>query len=909
MKIRIIALALLLATLLGVFGCAPRIDVSEEDAHQDVPNFIGGKVESLNGTGSTRPAELLNLAATNADGNAKYKIVYPANTSAIMIEEYKQIADAIYETTGVNLAIGHELEKTEEFEILIGDVKRIELVNVTDEIDVDKESFLIKTAGTRLILFAHSDKHLIAAIQYLLENLIYSNADTLEFGVSADTEVLQSLDSDNIPDATVLSSDEHYLELHIPNDVVFSTYLRLSFTGNNGWRIQTKFKKDDAYKDEGASQLLARSLGEADPSVLEEITVSQAEGFVYAEASNGSCVAIRLKDFEMNFYTAAGDVAATITDVVTNTGETSITGTLLEGEGLFGTGERFNAANQRGKIIDMFSTDRWCNINACYMVIPLLSFSRGSGIFANIYEQMTWDLGATDENAWKMTVVSAPLDMYVFTTEQIADVIMGYSALSGYAEVPEEWTYGMLVCAYSPDFSQKWTADIVPSTSGKGQVGEGVYELIANMEKYDLPWTGVLAEGWGPYSWAKHEDLKELCDYVHSLGKKFMVYMSVGNASGGLVPDKNLLSGEISTYTEDYMLYQLLADGKKTFRIPETSSNVINPDNNGDTRRYLDITNPKAVKWFFEEYWNYLANDIGVDGCKIDFCEQMPENQPLLYYDESYPTSGSHHWYPTAFCAMFWDMISSKPDSGMCYTRGGGIGSQRAPYMWAGDQARGYHSLAWQLTAVLSSGLSGVPYMSYDMSGYQYNGVSKKIEDEAPVFLRGTQYTAFTLCMQTHGHVRRSYQFAEEDPNYLYVTEIYRAYVKLHEHLTPYITELSEQACATGMPVMRHLILGWQDDKNVYNIEDEYTFGDAFLIAPILDETNVRDIYLPAGEWIDLNTGEEYSVGAQGKWLKDYSATIAELPTFYNKNTESEIAPTLVDGIMELYDYARSVAP
>ena len=68
-------------------------------------------------------------------------------------------------------------------------------------------------------------------------------------------------------------------------------------------------------------------------------------------------------------------------------------------------------------------------------------------------------------------------------------------------------------------------------------------------------------------------------------------------------------------------------------------------------------------------------------------------------------------------------------------------------------------------------------------------------------------------------------------------------------------------------------------------------------------------IYLPEGEWLDLNTGEEYTVGKSGQWLRSYRAELEELPTFYNKNTESEIAPTLVDGVMELYDYARSVAP
>jgi alpha-glucosidase (family GH31 glycosyl hydrolase) len=163
--------------------------------------------------------------------------------------------------------------------------------------------------------------------------------------------------------------------------------------------------------------------------------------------------------------------------------------------------------------------------------------------------------------------------------------------------------------------------------------------------------------------------------------------------------------------------------------------------------------------------------------------------------------------------------------------------------------------------------------------------------------------------MQTHGNVREAYRFAEQDEGYTYVTEIYRAYTKLHEHLTPYITELSEEACNTGMPVMRHLILGWQDDQNVYDIEDEYTFGDAFLLAPILTENDTRRIYLPEGAWIDLNTGEEYTVGKDGLWLENYEVDLAELPTFYNKNTVSKIAPTLVSGIMELYDYARGVAP
>jgi alpha-D-xyloside xylohydrolase len=299
-----------------------------------------------------------------------------------------------------------------------------------------------------------------------------------------------------------------------------------------------------------------------------------------------------------------------------------------------------------------------------------------------------------------------------------------------------------------------------------------------------------------------------------------------------------------------------------------------------------------------------------------------------MYYDKSMPTNGTHHWLPSAFCAMFWDMIDSKPDSGMCYTRGGGIGAQRAPYMWAGDQARGYKSLEYQLTSVLSSGISGVPFMSYDMSGYQYGNESRDIAHESQVFIRGTQFSAFTICLQTHGKVKRSYQFAKEYPvldaagiekkdangnvimkDYSYVTDIYRAYVKLHELLTPYITEHAAIASSTGMPLMRHMVLHWQDDSNVYTIDDQYMFGDAFLVAPVLNDMTSRDVYLPEGKWQDMNTGEIITVGKDGQWLKGYAASVGTLPLFYNMDTTSQTAEGLLDGIREIFDYVKTIEP
>ena len=61
----------------------------------------------------------------------------------------------------------------------------------------------------------------------------------------------------------------------------------------------------------------------------------------------------------------------------------------------------------------------------------------------------------------------------------------------------------------------------------------------------------------------------------------------------------------------------------------------------------------------------------------------------------------------------------------MVLTRGGGIGSGRNPYMWAGDQTRSWEKLDDQVLAVLNSGMSGIPFMSYDYGGYQYDGGSR----------------------------------------------------------------------------------------------------------------------------------------------------------------------------------------
>ncbi|MBQ9785132.1 MAG: glycoside hydrolase family 31 protein [Clostridia bacterium] len=936
MKKRLIAAVLLLATLATVLvGC--KGSEGETTATTKKPDET-----------TPIPSDLLTFVK---DGKTDYQIVYAMSAEESVKAAAEELSAAIEAATGVPIPVVHDMAKETAYEIRVGKVSRMSAINVWSEYnDFGERDYAVEVKENHLYLYGKTSQAVIAAVGYFREKALYTAPNVA--GVKK-TVAHEWRASDAVERVTYTGTDAdgYYAYFTLGNGSA-ETYLRLSFTDNNGWRVQTKRNLSADFDDIGAAQQLALSLGEIPFGSVYPITVSEGEGTVTVRAANNCHVIVNMADFCMNFYNANGACSATIGEIDSNAGGSYLSGGINPDEAIFGTGERFNAVNQRGKKPVMFSKDEWSSPTACYMVIPLLCFSRGSGIFLNHYEYMSVSLGdpakKAEADTWTAQISCDSLDFYVYTTEEMSEAIRGYTDLSGHAEQPEEWTYGMILCRYSPDLSQKWSTDITPGEVHGGR-GMGVYDTIAYMEAYDLPWTTVSAEAWGPYrgSAQKRKDLKELCDYVHALGKKFIVYMRVGWAGSSM-----------TGFMDDYLLEMVMPNGNTTTSLPVSETN--NPDVVGgsDGYPYLDITNPVACEWFFDEYWDWLSKEIGVDGCKIDFCETLPEYYELNYYDETIPTAGSHHWYPSAFCAKFFEMISKKSDGGMCYTRGGGIGAQRAPYMWAGDQTRTFSSLRMQLISVLTSGMSGVPFMSYDMSGYKYAGGTDP-ETEAHVFIRGAQYTAFTICMQQHGTVLQAFQFAEgvvkrvavyktPDGTYTttagsntfvrwvdattggldpatgkmregdliykvkpgelaYATDIYRAYVKLHELLTPYITEYSEIACETGMPVMRPLALMWQDDVNVYDFTDEYMFGDAFLVAPVLTESFTRDIYLPEGEWLDLNTGETHTVGADGLWLYGYDAPMTVLPVFYNLSTTSNTAEDLLPGITEIFEHLDEI--
>jgi len=80
-------------------------------------------------------------------------------------------------------------------------------------------------------------------------------------------------------------------------------------------------------------------------------------------------------------------------------------------------------------------------------------------------------------------------------------------------------------------------------------------------------------------------------------------------------------------------------------------------------------------------------------------------------------------------------------------------------------------------------------------------------------------------------------------------------------------------------------------DPMAWAVGDEFYCGSAFLVAPVLDPSGVRDVYLPSGEWIDFWTGE-LVVGPV--MLTRVTQPLARLPLYVRRGSRIPFYPDTV---------------
>jgi alpha-D-xyloside xylohydrolase len=244
------------------------------------------------------------------------------------------------------------------------------------------------------------------------------------------------------------------------------------------------------------------------------------------------------------------------------------------------------------------------------------------------------------------------------------------------------------------------------------------------------------------------------------------------------------------------------------------------------------------------------------------------------------------------YCIEYHKAVSSVlgPD-GLLFARSGFTGTQQYPAGWSGDNEANFDKNANGLNTVMVAGqsaaMSGYSMWGHDIGGYQNANFEN---DRADLFMRWTQFGAFSPLMQMHRNV---------DPNNLqqypwgYGTAAlanYVAFAKLHTRLFPYIYTYAQLAVESGLPIIRPLVLTNQTDANTYALRHTYNFGNELLVAPMNAASSTsRNVYLPSGAWYDYWTNVRYIGGQNISWFNSDSTA---MPLFVR---EGAIVPMLAN--------------
>jgi alpha-D-xyloside xylohydrolase len=319
----------------------------------------------------------------------------------------------------------------------------------------------------------------------------------------------------------------------------------------------------------------------------------------------------------------------------------------------------------------------------------------------------------------------------------------------------------------------------------------------------------------------------------------------------------------------------------------------------------VDFTNEGARNWLTDQLRSLIVEtsvptlsggtESAVGGFKTDDGESG--NGPNTYIPTSahYSDGRTGIEMRNGYCLEYHKTVSGVLGTdGVLFARSGFAGSQSFPGCWAGDNEPNFgdNGLPGVIVAGQSAAMSGFSIWGHDTGGYQDTNFSVSPPN---LFMRWAQFACFSPIMQMHRQVTKELQYPwrygdEALKNYLFFTT-------LHIKLFPYLYTYAKESSATGLPIIRPLVLINQSDANTFGLQHIYHFGNEFLVAPIVTpNARTRGVYLPAGNWLDFWTNERRPGGQTIQWT---NANQTQFPLFVR---EGAIVPMLLTDVQTLCD-------
>ena len=206
----------------------------------------------------------------------------------------------------------------------------------------------------------------------------------------------------------------------------------------------------------------------------------------------------------------------------------------------------------------------------------------------------------------------------------------------------------------------------------------------------------------------------------------------------------------------------------------------------------------------------------------------------------------------------------------MKFARSATVGGQKFPVHWGGDCWSDYESMEESLRGGLSLTLSGFGFWSHDIGGFESTST-------ADVYKRWCAFGLLSTHSRLHGSHSYRVPWAYDDEACVVVSN----FAKLKGKLMPYLYRNAIETSKTGVPMMRAMILEFQNDPSVPYLDKQYMLGDSLLVAPVFNDKSIGKFYLPEGKWTNYFTGK---VKKGGKWYEE-KVPYTEIPLYVRENS------------------------
>ena len=572
-------------------------------------------------------------------------------------------------------------------------------------------------------------------------------------------------------------------------------------------------------------------------------------------------------------------------------------------EGLYGLGQL-----QNGQMMQRNMTKELIQGNI-EDVSPIFQSTKGYGVFWDNYSATTYT--DNEKETSFSSIVGDCIDYYFMYGGSADGIIAQIRELTGEVPMMPLWSYGFMQSKERYK-SQDETVGIVKKYR---ELGIPLDCIIQDWQYWGNNYLWNAMDFQNPLFY----NPKEMIDSIHGMNAHMMI--SIWSSFGPATKPYRALDPKGLLFNIETWPQSGIEGWPPNMEYP---SGV----------RVYDAYSPEAR----DIYWNHLNKGIfqlGMDGWWMDSTEPDHFNWKDSDFDhQTYLGSyrSVRNAYPIMTVGGVYDHQRAETSDKrvIILTRSGFLGQQRyGSNVWSGDVQSSWDMFRKQITAGLNFSLTGMPHWNSDLGGffassYNTNGSTSATKNPMyqELYVRWVQFGAFCPMMRSHGAdtPREFFWYGKAgEPVYDALVDA----VKLRYSLMPYLYSTAWDVSHNQSTFMRALFMDFINDKKTWNIGNEYMFGKAILVAPVLhaqytpeqkqdllkenegwgqvkkdngtaiwsvDFTQPKDmeVYLPSGcKWYDYWTNEYYEGGQNLK----VTTTLNKIPLFVRAGSIIPIGP------------------